>query len=321
MSKWVKVLLALSILAFLLWYLARHWEELKVLLKLGPKQLIIMYLSYFVVALSNARVVQCLVNALKTRTRFWDMALVTNTAVLLNYAPMKIGTLFRADYLKRHYGLSYTHFATFFLYITFLMTAIAAAVGWTVLVTVYSLTQHESKILAGVFAATLVGSLFILFLQLPLPKGQGRFSTTVRSFLSARSQISKARKALFTATAFVVLNFLLTALRIGIVYHSMGKNIHPAGYLVLGALDSVVLFIGLTPGSLGIRELVLSFGAVVLGVPLEVGILAAMIDRAVIMSYTFVVGGGCALWLWRKCPTDFRQNESDMLPQTNHCQG
>jgi len=72
------------------------------------------------------------------------------------------------------------------------------------------------------------------------------------------------------------------------------------GYLILGALGYVVLFVGLTPGSLGVRELVLGLGAVVLGIPLEVGILAAMIDRAIEISYTFVVGGGCAIWLWRK---------------------
>ena len=195
----------------------------------------------------------------------------------------------------------------------FLMTATAAAVGLTVLVTVYGLVQYESKILAGVFVTTIIGSLFFLFMPLPQPKGQGQLSTTLRSFLSGRSQISKERKTVFAAAELLAVNFLLAALRLGIIYHGIGKNIHPAGYLVLGALGFVTLFIGLTPGSLGIRELVLGFGAVVLGIPLEVGILAAMVDRAVSVSYVFVAGGGCALWLWRKSPTDFRQQQSNTL--------
>lgn len=311
MTKWLKNLLALGILAFLLWYLAGHWGELKVLLKLDAKQLFILYLLCFIPTLSFARVVQYLMNVFKIRTPFWDMVRLHNASVLLNYAPMKFGTFFVANYLKRHYGFSYTNFATLFLYITFLMTATGATMGLAVLVTIYHLAGYESKILASVFAMTIVGSLLFLFVPLPIPTGQGWLSTTFRSFLTGRSQMLKERKTIFVATVFLVINFLLTALRIGIIYHSMGRSIHPAGYLILGSLGFVVLFIGLTPGSLGVRELVLGFGATVISVPLEVGILAAMIDRAITISYVFVVGGICAIWLRHKSPADFKEQQNN----------
>ncbi|HEW78567.1 MAG TPA: flippase-like domain-containing protein [Phycisphaerales bacterium] len=307
MGKWFKNILGLAILAFLIWYLAGHWQQLKALLKFSPAQLIAIYCLWFLVALSSAGVVQCLLSALKTKTSFWDMVLLHNAAVLLNYVPMKFGTLFRANYLKRHYGLAYAHFATFFLYITFLMTATAAIIGLAVLLVIYGLAGYESKILAGIFVITIISSLLFLFIPLPIPVGQSRLSTTLRNFLTGRRQMSKERKTVFIVVALLAVNFLLTALRIWIIYYSMGKNIHPAGYLILGTLGFVALFIGLTPGSLGVRELVLGFGAVVLGIPLEVGIMAAMIDRVIIISYAFVIGGGCAIWLWRKSPADFKK--------------
>jgi len=62
---------------------------------------------------------------------------------------------------------------------------------------------------------------------------------------------------------------------------------------------------------LGIRELVLTFGAVVLGVPGKVGLLAAMIDRAIIISYAFVVGGICTVWLWHRSPADFKKPQEN----------
>ena len=309
MSKWLKSILALTILIFLLWYLARHWEQLKALLKLSPAQLFAIYCLWFLLSLSGARVVQCLLNGLKTKTGFWDMVLLHNAAMLLNYAPMKFGTLFRADYLKRHYGLSYAHFATFFLYIMFLMTSTAAIIGLVVLVTIYGLSGYENKVLAVVFAITIIASLLFLFVPLPIPAGHGRLRTILRNFLSGRSQVSKERKTILIAAAYLVINFFLAALRLAIIYSSMGKNINLGGYLILGALAYVVLFIAITPGSLGIRELVLGFGAVVLGIPLEVGILAAMIDRAIIITYVFVVGGICTVWLWHKSPADFKKND------------
>ncbi len=314
MAKWLKNILGLVILGFLLWYLAKHWSELKVLLKFSHQQLSTVYFLCFLINLIFARVVQYLISALKTKTGFWDMVQLHNAALLLNYVPMKFGTLFRANYLKRHYGLAYSHFATFLMYITFLMTATASAVGLLVLACTYGLKGYENKILAGVFLLTIIASVLFLFIPLPIPKGQGRLVAILRNFLTGRKQISRERRTIFIAVLFLTVIFLLTALRLGIIYHGMGRDIHPAGFLILGALGFVVLFMGVTPGSLGIRELVLGCGAVVLGLPLEVGILAAMIDRAIIISYVFVVGGACAMWLWHKQPADFKKQQNS-LPQ------
>jgi len=315
MVKWLKHILGLAILAFLLWYLAKRWEHLKVLLKLGPGQLFMLYGLWFLASLTAARAIQFLLNALKIETAFWDMVRLHNAAMLLNYVPMKFGTLFRANYLKRHYGLAYSHFASFFLYITFLMAAASTALGLATLVTAYGLGDYESKILAGVFAGTITGSAIFLLVPLPEPKGKGKLRTALRDFLTGRRQISRDKKTIFLSAGFLVVSFLITACRLAIIYRSMGKHIHPAGYLILGALGFVILFVSLTPGSLGIRELVLGSGAVVLGIPLEVGILAAMIDRAISISYIFVVGGGCALSVWHKSPADFRQQQENSTDQ------
>jgi len=310
MSKWLKNILGVVILGVLLWYLVRHWEQLEALFNLTFLQLSTIYVLYFLVMLNITLAVQYLLKGLGVRTRFWDMLWLHNAALLLNYVPMKFGTLFRANYLKRHYGLRYTHFATFFLYITFLMTATAAIIGLSVLVLFYGLGEYESKILAVVFLASIGGSLLFIFVPLPVPRGEGWFSTILRNFLTGRSQISKEKKALVISLLYLVANFFLTAVRIGIIYHCISQKIHPGGYVILGALGFVALFIALTPGSLGVKELVLSFGAVALGVPFEVGLLAAMIDRAITFSYAFVLGGSCTVWLWHKSPADFKKTET-----------
>jgi uncharacterized membrane protein YbhN (UPF0104 family) len=72
--------------------------------------------------------------------------------------------------------------------------------------------------------------------------------------------------------------------------------------LVLGSLAFVSMFVSLTPGALGLRELALWAGAVALNVPPVAGATAPVIDRAVALTWSFLVGGPCALWLWRKYP-------------------
>lgn len=56
---------------------------------------------------------QLLLNSLQANKKIWDMVLLQNATYLLNYAPKKLGTLFRANYFKKHYRLSYTHFGVF----------------------------------------------------------------------------------------------------------------------------------------------------------------------------------------------------------------
>jgi len=310
MSKWFRYILAIAILAFLVWYLAGRWEELNVLLELSPLQVLVLGGLCLVQAGGSAAVVQSLLGALEVKTSVWDMVLLQNASSLLNYVPMKFGTVFRATYLKRHYGLAYARFTSLFLYMTFLMTTMAGMLGFVVLLVVYGLGGYENKILAIVFAIAVVVSLLLLFLPLPVPGGQGKVRSTLRNFLFGRSQIAKRKKAILIASGLLAVNFVLTAVRLGIIYHSMGKDIHVGGYLILGALGFVVLFVALTPGSLGIRELVLGCSAVVMGVPLQVGILAAMIDRAITMSYAFVAGGVSAGLLRRRSPADFKPSQS-----------
>jgi uncharacterized membrane protein YbhN (UPF0104 family) len=73
------------------------------------------------------------------------------------------------------------------------------------------------------------------------------------------------------------------------------------------------LFLRITPGSLGLRELVLALGAVALGIDLNVGSLAAVIDRAVVLAWSFTIGIASTIYLWYKPPQDFKKTETDTV--------
>jgi len=192
---------------------------------------------------------------------------------------------------------------------TFLMTFAASIIGVIVILTVYGITSYENKILVLVFLIITIGSFAFLFFPLPVPKWQGRVFNLLRNFLAGRSQIASNKKIVAISGLLLTFNFILTAARLGIIYNSLGQHCHPMGFLVLGALGYSVLFIGITPGGLGIRELVLAAGAVVIGLPLEVGLLVAVIDRMITFSYAFLAGGICTIKLWRKSPSDFTRNQ------------
>ena len=307
MVKWLKNILAVIIVAFLIWYLAKHWDNLRELLKLSTSELAIIYFITSLSSINAGYTNKYLLKALDVKTPFWDMVLLQNATYLLSYVPMKFSTFFRANYLKHHYGLSYARFGTFFVYLALLLMLTATTVGLVILVTVYNLAGYEMKVLAAGFLAVLLVSLSFAFVPLPIPTGTSRLSINIRNFLTARHQLTQNKPTLLVCTALLTVNFVLSSTRLGIIYNAMGQHIHPAGFLVLGALGYFTMFINITPGSLGMRELVLGAAATILGVPLGVGVLAAMIDRAIALSYSFVIGGLCATSLWHKSPADFKE--------------
>ena len=310
MTRWLKNLIGLAIIFFLLWYLSRHWLQLKPLFKLSIFRLSVLFALYFATTLIGGAVVKLLVTVLRTRTAFWNMVWLNNAAAMLNYLPFKFGTIFRANYLKHYYGLSYTRFVVFFMYVSLLTVAVATGMGFIALLVVYGLTGYESKILAFLLAIVAAGSMLFLFVPLPVPSGKRRLVRVLREFIAGRKEIYAEKKNILISCLLLVLNYFLTASITWLIYRSLDTYIHPAGCLILGSLGYVVLFVGITPGGLGIRELVLGFGAAVLGVPLQIGVLAAMLDRAVVLAYVFIVGGASGIWLWHKCPADFKKNDN-----------
>ena len=310
MSKLIRHFIGIAITFFLIGYLYKYWDELNYLMKLGPWDLVLIYAISLLGVINTAYIIHCLLRALHTKTGYWDMVLLQNVAYLLNYVPMKFGTLFRANYLKRRYKLSYAQFGAFFMYLTFLMIVIASLTSLTVLIFVYDVTSNETRVLLVVFFLTLFGSLFLAFVPMPLSFFTHKLGKNINNFLAARQQLVQNRQVLIGCSMLFFCNFLLTSCRLGIIYHAMGQELHSAGYLVLGALGYISLFLSLTPGSLGIRELVLSSGGMAMGIPFKVGILAAMIDRAIALSWVFVIGGASTAWLWRKYPTDFTTTKS-----------
>lgn len=305
--KILKYIIAFVILGFLCWYLSGHWQQLAEITHFAAYQVVGMYVLCGVSTLVSAITVQIILKSFRKTTGMLEMFHLSNAVSLLNYAPMKAGTLFRGVYLNKHYGLGYSHFASFFVYMTILTGASASLLAAAAMFVCLNLSEPKIKITTLFFAAAAVVLGLILFLPLPTPKGQNKWLVFWGRFLDGKKLISSNPAAVVKAGLLMMVFSLLTAVRLGVIYAGINQSVNPAGLLVFGALDCLSLFISFTPGSLGLRELLFSAGAAGLGISLEVGMFAAMIDRAVLVIYAFTAGAASTLILWRKTPSDFKE--------------
>lgn len=303
--RWLKNLLGIVIIGLLLWYLARHWDSVKGLVNLKLSTIIYLFVTMTVSVVIGSYTIQRLMAPFGIMPGFGEMFHLHNATILLNYMPMKFGTLYRANYLKRHYGLMYAHFTVLFISLLILMTMTAAFIGLIVLLTIYGLRRYEIFLLAIIFLAVLIFSVALVFIPLPEMKGTNKLTIIIHNLAQGRKMMTENKFDLCMNMLLATGCFLSSSVQLAIIYHSMGQDVHPAGYLVLGAVAYVTMFLGITPGSLGLRELALALGAVALGIDFNVGSLAAVIDRAVFLVWSFTIGIASTLYLWYKSPQDF----------------
>jgi uncharacterized membrane protein YbhN (UPF0104 family) len=306
MKKFFQSLTAIAILFFLLWYLVGHWQQLRQLVKFSAGQIATMYLLCLAVIYINAVSIKIVLKSFGKKTSLVEMLNLNNAVYLLNYAPMKAGTIFRGVYLKKHHNLSYSHFTSFFVYMTVLTGASSSLLAAIAMALFTDLSEPKIRITAVFFSAAAIGLSVLLFVPLPIPKGQNKLSFFLGQFLDGKKIISSNLAVVAKAGLLMMLLSFITAVRLGIIYYGIDQQINPAGLLVFAALDCLSLFISFTPGNLGLRELLFSAGAVGLGIPLDVGLFAAMIDRAVLVVYAFTAGAASTVILWRKTPADFK---------------
>lgn len=299
-STLMKYLIGLGILFFLIRYLLQHWEEWKVLVDFSILQLVQLYLLYFLVNVLWVPILRLLIHPFSKHTRFWDIFVLNHAGLFLNYAPMKAGTLLKANYLKAHYDLPYTSFASFFWVLTLLMAFVTSLIGAVSLLIISGLETLESHILMGIFSAAFLLSSLGLWIPLPAMTRKHLVLKALHDFVTSRNAIVRHKFIMTKVIFLLILTFLLTAFQLAIIFQGLKMSLEPGGYLMLGSISFLAWFVGITPGALGIRELALSCGALVLGIPFETGILIALIDRTVISSYAFIAGGVSTLLVWKQ---------------------
>ena len=300
----LKITLTLLVIGFLVGYIIYNWEQLQNLNRLQFQDLAGMYLLCLVQMALTSICIQRILHSLEVRIGFGEMFMLHNSTLLLNYVPMQFGTLFRAAYLKKRFGFSYTNFVAFFLYLTVMMLFCSVFAGEVILVSVYGLEQLSHKIIAIIFTLIILFCLIALFCPLPVPKHETRLTYWLNRFLMGRNQICRDRSTVMVCAVMLLISYVCVALRLWLLYHSLGQSVNPAGFFLLGSLGYIAIFVSLTPGGLGVRELILAGGAMILDIPFEIGAVAVLIDRAVLLSYAVVMGGISTTVLWPRAHLD-----------------
>ena len=207
-----------------------------------------------------------------------------------NYlTPLSGGLVARAAYLKRRHDFPYAHFLAMLAANYMIAFAVISVTGIVTLFTLTGTGSHWWTVLLF-FLATLSTILLVLFLPSPSIGGRNRLLRLLQQALEGMEFIQRDRELLWKLVALTFFNVVVGAFLFFVAFHSIGTAIPFRIALLIYLLTACTVLINITPGNLGVQEAVTSLAAAILGAGADVGLLAALIVRAVAILAAFILG-------------------------------
>jgi hypothetical protein len=194
----------------------------------------------------------------------------------------------RGVVLRRDHALSYSAYISITLVNIVINVAVATLIA---LIWLFDSAAVSSSLGAAILAGVLLGSALVLLLpSLPLPKGQGLAVQQLRSLAQGIVMIRGDGRAIFVLAGIAAGKVAVNALRMSVCFQALGQVLGIAEAGLLGAVQTLSVVVNITPGNLGLREMMVSLVSTGLGTAYWVGLAATSIDRVVSLAYTMASG-------------------------------
>lgn len=291
----IKLIATILVLVLSVYFFSKHYQ---IFLNLKINLIDFFWLSFFTLSgfILNGYIYKILIEKFGVKLNFNEWFGLTIINRLGNYLFLKGGPVLRGLYLKKIHNFSFRKFV-FILFIASLVNMSCASI-FSMLAVLIGFFQNSGNII--LFAIYFLLSLiFILalntrsfwFSKLLLISNQQNFKQTTS--LDNKS-------ILIIATNFMLFLVLYSAKIFYIFNYIFNSSIKLTSAMVIAASGILSSFISLTPGSLGIKEMVMSQISVFVGGEFVLTTAVATIDRAVLIIYVFTLGAIYSFWFSKK---------------------
>ncbi len=301
LRRLVVLVIELVVLGGIGWALYSRRDQLASTFDLDVFDVVAVFLLCLAAAPLRALEFSSITRALGVPLSFGESFALTQAATLLNYLPMQAGTVLRARVLKQKRALSYTRYVAVMSALAVVGVGSGAVDGLVALPFARALPDHILRVAGVGFCAVVLAVVVFLFLPLGrLPLGTGRVAHRLRELIDGWLAIKADRRVLVTICFTTAATPLLLGLRLWICFGAIGLPVGLSESLLLGSAILVSVPFNVTPGGLGVRELVGSAVGAAVGLGFAEVLAGITIDRVISLVFSTTVGGGSLAWLRRR---------------------
>jgi uncharacterized membrane protein YbhN (UPF0104 family) len=293
--------LALGVLATLLYVGRRYTDELGRLAAVSPWAVLGVVALYLPARWLSAEVMRRALASLGHALAAGEVLLLTFANSYVNLVVPRAGLGMPAAYLKLRRGVPVADVSAVQLVgMTLLQATCIGLIGLACLALLPTPPAPGAVPvdgwIYGVFAATAAGTLALLLCPVRVAAHrQGKLASFVRRVLESWRRLARDARGVATILVIQAAVLLLRGARVQLCFYAIGQ---PVGYLpalAASLLADVASLVGITPSGLGFRETAIVLASGVLGTSRDLGLAAAVLDRAVTSGVVIVVGQ-VAMW-------------------------
>lgn len=299
-----RLVIAAITLSFAIWVVYRHRDSLATLQLLRLKHvltLILIYLAYFV---SSVVPYLALIRHLSSRSLpFLSWLRIMFISRFANSLAPQAGTAYKAVVLKKQFGVSYTtylHVYTLFAWITTTLNLLLAGFLSTGLL-IHGTTQEQLlsfTLLALGFLALIAPFVARFLFSFWQPKQ--RWLSAVRdgahNLLTAMTEHGTHPRLLAIVIGLGLLRFGFWILFFRVALSGFGVEVSLAALAVFLAIWNLSALIVITPGNLGVQEVVYGIVGSAVGIGAAHGVMLSALIRAIQYMVVFPLGIACGGW-------------------------
>ena len=292
--QWILLCIVLILTGIYLFY---NREVLNSLHNLTPRNIILLFL--FVLSSSlflgyQFRVLMRFFN-IQLTTNEWFGLTICNT-MYSYFLPTIGGMWLRAFYLKKRYDFLYSNYANLVMGSFLLMYGNACMLGMLT-VSLNNWISNENHwnyfaIFPVLAVATFAGWRILSLLN--RTNFKTRYERINQFLYNFRNGMNSFRRNPSLLGQFLIFNngfIIFNGLSYGICLHAIGAtDVAFIATIGIMALTSFSKLISLTPGNLGVQEMIMSLSCTYMGVPFDIALLAACINRAASIIIVFLFG-------------------------------
>ncbi len=286
----ILALLQAACVAFVAHTLWKNRDELATMPRVGVVEVLLLLALNAVGHVQRTVEFTYMLRKLGVRERFGDGFLLTGAGFLLNHLPFNAGFIMRAVVLRRDHHLPYSSYVSLTMVNAVVNVGVGALLG-LVGVSLGASENPASPLVGAGLAAVVVGSVLALYLPaLRVPRGNTFVLRQLRKLAEGVAMIRGNGAAVGVMALIATSKVLALSLRFAICFDLLGRAMPMLGVVLVAVVQNLMAIVNLTPGNLGLREIVVSVMAAQLGTSQTIGLAAASIDRVFSLSYAVLVG-------------------------------
>ncbi|HRF28125.1 MAG TPA: lysylphosphatidylglycerol synthase transmembrane domain-containing protein [Candidatus Saccharibacteria bacterium] len=284
----ISITIGLLFLALIVYYVIKNIQDFQTLRITNPWLLVIIFVFVLVRNFSTGLVMDTVLRPVGVRLRLVESFGLANLTRLVNQlVPGNVGIVMRSVYLKRRHGLTYSTFASAFTASQVVLYLISSLLG---ILALYVM-QQSGQVVHPMFLYALV--IFVLGLGgvLLLPRSLQRFVTHKRltKVLSSWFSIRDNKATLARLSVWSLLFILSSTLIMYANFGALGWPITIWAALFFSSINIVNTLFAITPAGFGISEGIIVLLASSVGIPVHVGLAAALMQRVITFFAVIIV--------------------------------